>query len=142
MKFPRNSKLLRSPFETAPFAAVFFLLTMFLLLGALLPTPGLPLQLPFAAQLPGTDKPTAFLAVDAAGRYFFANQLVDGAKLERDLRGAAVRSPGPLTLVINADRRVTYGQLVEITLLARRAGITNAILATRPEDRGESSARP
>ena len=46
MKFPRNAKILRSPFEMAPFAAVFFLLVIFLLLGALLPTPGIPLQLP------------------------------------------------------------------------------------------------
>ena len=76
MKFPRNAKLLRSPFDMAPFAVVLFLLVIFLLLGALLPTPGLPLQLPLAAQLPGTDQPTVFMAVDESGRYFFANQMV------------------------------------------------------------------
>ena len=37
MKFPRNAKLLRSPFDVAPFAAVFFLMVIFLLLMALLP---------------------------------------------------------------------------------------------------------
>ena len=45
MKFPRNARLLRSPFDLAPFAAVFFLLVIFLLLGALLPVPGLRVQL-------------------------------------------------------------------------------------------------
>ena len=60
MKFPRNSKILRSPFEVAPFAAVLFLLVMFLLLGALLPVQGLRTQLtpPAADNLPGVDGPT------------------------------------------------------------------------------------
>ena len=46
MKFPRHSRLLRSSFDLAPFATVLFLLVMFLLLGAFLPTSGLPLRLP------------------------------------------------------------------------------------------------
>ena len=32
MKFPRNARLLRSPFDVAPFVAVFFLLLIFLML--------------------------------------------------------------------------------------------------------------
>ena len=32
MKFPRNARLLRSPFDVAPFVAVFFLLIIFLML--------------------------------------------------------------------------------------------------------------
>ena len=67
MKFPRNAKLLRSPFDVAPFAAVFFLLVIFLLLGALLPVPGLSLQLPKfdvnGEGLPGTDKPSVAVAM-------------------------------------------------------------------------------
>lgn len=142
MKFPRNAKLLRSPFEAAPFAAVFFLLLIFLLLGALLPTPGLPLQLPMAADLPGTDQPTECLAVDEYGRYFFANTNVTGGQLAVSLSQAAARSHEPLTLVINADQRVTYGQLVQISLLANQAGITNLLLATQPEDRPKAAPRP
>jgi biopolymer transport protein ExbD len=142
MKFPRNAKLLRSPFDAAPFAAVFFLLVFFLLVGALLPTPGLPLQLPVADKLPGTDQPTVFMAVDQYGRYFFANQIVNEAKLSQSLSNAAAGSREPLTLVINADQRVSYGQLVQITLLAWHAGITNALLATLPGDRGTAAPRP
>ena len=52
MKFPRHSRLLRSPFDMAPFAAVLFLLVIFLMLGALLPTSGLPLRLPVADDCP------------------------------------------------------------------------------------------
>jgi biopolymer transport protein ExbD len=132
MKFPRNTRLLRSPFDVAPFAAVFFLLVIFLMLAALLPTPGLPLQPPTAGDLPGTDKPTVAVAVDASGRFYFANQMVGEAALKNDLRDAVNSSHEPPVLVIHADKAVTYEQLAHLTLLARDMGITNALLATLP----------
>jgi len=132
MKFPRNSRLLRSPFDLAPFAAVFFLLVIFLMLGGLVPISGLPLQLPVADSLPGTDKPTVTVAVDASGRFYFANQIVTEDKLKSALNTAAQKSREPLTLVIQADKAVTYDQFIHLTLLAREAGIQNALLATLP----------
>ena len=134
MKFPRNSRLLRSPFDLAPFAAVLFLLVIFLMLGALVPVPGvnLSLQLPVAENLPGTDKPTVAVAVDANGRFYFANQIVNEDKLKSALKTAVQKSREPLTLVIQADKAVTYDQFIHLTLLAREAGIQNALLATLP----------
>jgi biopolymer transport protein ExbD len=132
MKFPRNARLLRSPFDVAPFAAVFFLLVIFLMLAALLPTPGLPLQPPTAGDLPGPDQPTVAVAVDSGGRFYFANQMVSEPQLELALHAAAKNSPEPLTLVIHADKTVTYDQLVRLTLLGRAAGITSVLLATLP----------
>ena len=134
MKFPRNIRLLRSPFDVAPFAAVFFILVIFLLLPALMPVPGLQMQLnpPVADNLPGTDKPSVSVAVSADGRFYFGNQIVSEAELTSSLSDAAKKSPGPLTLVIQADKSVSYDQLVHLTLLARDAGIQNALLATLP----------
>jgi biopolymer transport protein ExbD len=132
MKFPRNTRLLRNPFDIAPFAAVFFLLVIFLMLATLLPAPGIPLQLPGAENLPGTDRPTVSMAVDANDRLYFASQIVSEAQLKSALAAAARNSREPLTLVIQADRTVTYGQLVRLTLLARDAGIQHALLATMP----------
>ena len=132
MKFPRNSRLLRSSFDMAPFAAVLFLLVIFLMLGAFLPTSGLPLRLPVANDLPGTDQPTVAVAVDANGRFYFANQIVAEDKLKSALKTAAQKSRAPLTLVIRADKTVTYDQLIHLVLLARGAGIQNALLATLP----------
>lgn len=133
MKFPRHSRLLRGPFDMAPFAAVLFLLLIFLMLGTLMPVPGLrmSLQVPVADDLPGTDKLTIAVAVDAGGRFYFANQMVTEDKLKSDLKSAA-RKSSQITLVIHADKSVNYGQLVQLTLLAREAGITNALLATLP----------
>src|SRR5450432_2545211 len=99
MKFPRNTRLLRSPFDVAPFAAVFFLLVIFLMLAALLPTPGVPLRPPAAGDLPGTDKPRVGVAVTADGRYFFGNQLAGEKELASRLALAAKNVPEPLMLV-------------------------------------------
>jgi len=132
MKFPRNSRLLRGPFDMAPFAAVLFLLVIFLMLGALVPISGLPLRLPVADNLPGTDKPTVTVVVDANGRFYFANQIVNEDKLKSALKTAVQKSREPLTLVIQADKAVTYDQFIHLTLLARDAGIQNALLATLP----------
>ncbi len=140
MKFPRNTRLLRSPFEVAPFAAVFFLFAMFLMLAALMPPPGIPLQLPAGGDLPSVDKPTVAVAIDSAGRYFLANQLVAERQLKSGLATAAKRAGPSLTLVIEADKSVTYEQLAHLTLLASRAGIQHALLATMP--RPETSSQP
>jgi biopolymer transport protein ExbD len=134
MKFPRNTRLLRSPFDVAPFAAVFFLLVIFLMLGALLPVQGLHVELqpPTADDLPGTDKPSVAVAVDSSNRLYFANQIVNEAQLSYSLSNAAKNSREPLTLVIHADKSVTFEQLVRLTLLARDAGIRDVLLATLP----------
>jgi biopolymer transport protein ExbD len=134
MKFPRNVRILRSYFDMAPFAAVFFLLVIFLMFGAFIPIPGLPLQLqpPVADDLPGTDKPTVAVAIDSGGRFYFANQIVSEAQLNSSLSNTVKNSRAPLTLVIHADKSVTYEQLLNLTLLARANGIDSAMLATLP----------
>ena len=138
MKFPRNARLLRSPFDMASFAAVFFLLVIFMVLGGLVYTPGVRIEPPPADGLPGTDQPTVAVAVDASGRYYFANQIVGEEQLKDDLRDAIKKSREPLTLVIHADKAVTYQQLVRVTLLARDAGIYNIVFATLPRVIGAS----
>jgi biopolymer transport protein ExbD len=134
MKFPRNAKLLRSPFDMAPFAAVFFLLVLFLLLSALLPTPGLSLNLPGtgSSSLPGTDKPTVAVAIDSSGRIFFGSQMVTESQLTDQLRRAAANSRVPLTLIIQADQLISYGQVVRVALIANNAGINDQLLALQP----------
>jgi biopolymer transport protein ExbD len=134
MKFPRNIRLLRNPLDVAPFAAVLFLLVIFLLLGALLPVQGLRMQLqpPTANDLPGIDQPGVAVAVDSIGRFYFKNKIVTEAELRAGLINAVKGSREPLTLVVHADKTVTYDQLVRLTLLAREAGIQNALLATLP----------
>ena len=134
MKFPRHVRISRGQLDAAPFAAVFFLLVIFMMLGSLVYTPGahLELQLPQADGLPGTDKPTVSVAVDADGRLYYENQWIEETKLQGRLREAAKKSPEPLTLVVQADKSVSYERCLRLALLARDAGIEEALLATLP----------
>jgi biopolymer transport protein ExbD len=140
MKFPRDAKILRSHFDMAPFAAVFFLLLIFLLLSTLIPTPGIPLEPPTGDQLPGPDQPTVAMAVDARGNLYYDHDLVSEKKLATKLRVAAKAFRTPPTLIIHADKEVSYNTLAHLTLLARDRGITNCWLAVLPGT--EPAAKP
>ena len=132
MKFRRRARLPRTPFDVTAYAAVFFLMVMFLLLGTRRYTPGVKINLPAADDLPGTDQLTVTVAMDAGGRYFFDDQLIAEAALKVQLTNAAARSAEPLTLVIQADKAVRLENLMRLRLLARDAGIHDAMLATLP----------
>jgi biopolymer transport protein ExbD len=132
MKFPRNARIFRGQLDAAPFAIVFFLLLLFMMLAALEYTPGVHLRLPTADNLPGTDQPTLSVAVDASGRLFYKNQLVEESELRLQLRQAAANSGQPLTLLVEADEAVSYKTLIRLTMIARDAGINDAHLATLP----------
>ena len=65
MRFPHNTKIFRGQLDAAPFVGVFFLLIIFLLLNSgLVFTTGVRIRLPEGVNLPGTDQPTAVVAVD------------------------------------------------------------------------------
>ena len=132
MKFPRNAKILRSPFDIAPFAAVFFLLVIFVMLGGLMPVPGIPLDPPAVANLPGVDQPVVAVAVDSQGTLYYQNKMITEPELTNRLAAACAAAPEPPTLVIHADKQVTYWTLTHLVGLARTAGITNTLLATLP----------
>ncbi|PWU14226.1 MAG: hypothetical protein C5B50_17800 [Verrucomicrobia bacterium] len=133
MKFPRNARILRGQLDAAPLASVFFLLVLFVMLGSLVYTPGVTLNLPTADQLAGSDKPSIAVAVDAHGRLYFENQSVTNeAQLRERLRGAVKACPEPMVLLVQADKGASLESLLHVSLLARAAGITQASLATLP----------
>ncbi len=132
MKFPRNARIFRGQLEAAPFISMLFLLILFLLVGSLVYTPGVRLELPVADNLPGTDKPTVSVALDANGRLYFDSQLIAEENLKQRLKSAADNLPTPPTLLVQADEGVSYKMLIRLTLLAREAGITEALLVTLP----------
>jgi biopolymer transport protein ExbD len=132
MKFPRNARIFRGRLDVAPFATVFFLIAMFLLLSSMVYTPGVRLELPIADDLPGTERPSVAVALDGNGRLYFENALVSEKELRIRLRSAADRAGTPLTLVVQADKSATYEMLVRVALVAKEAGISDALLATLP----------
>jgi len=132
MKFPRNVRVLKGPPDYAAFACVCFLLVMFIMIGPVTYTSGLRVQLPVSGELPGTDRPALHLAVDAEGRLYFQNQEVTEGGLSLQLQTAVKQAGEPLTLVIEADKSVTIEQFTRLSMLARKAGIQDALQATLP----------
>jgi biopolymer transport protein ExbD len=132
MKFPRRTRLFRNPFDATAYAAVFFLMVIFVSLGSRLYTPGVQITLPSAADQPGTDQPTVTVAMDENGRYFFQNQIIEADALKKQLRAAVQQAPEPLTLVILMDKTVRFENVLRLQLLARDAGIAAALIATSP----------
>jgi biopolymer transport protein ExbD len=80
--------------------------------------------------------------MDASGRLFYENQLMEETQLLARLTETVKAAPEKPTLIVRADRAVSYENLVRLTLLARQAGIENAVLATLPRPFDKTPARP
>jgi len=132
MRFPVSVKPFRGQLDVAAFAGVFMLLLVFVLLASLVYTPGVNVNLPFAQDLPGTDRPTLEVAVDSSGRYYFQNQFITETALQARFREAATNNASPPTLVVLMDRETHYEIWLHLATLARDAGINDALLATSP----------
>ena len=133
MRFPHNVKIYRGQIDAAPFLGVFFLLIIFLLLNSsFVFTPGVPITLPEGVNLPGTDKPTAVVAIDSNGHFYFENQLCDEVRLKERLQTAVERSAEPVTLVVQADRDAKVETLARLGMMANSLGIRQVLQAVRP----------
>ncbi len=90
MKFPRNARIFQGRLDAAPFVSVLFLLVIFVVLGSLVYTPGIPvpLELPTADNFPGAEGRTVAVAIDAGGGLYYENQPISEAELKSRLEAA------------------------------------------------------
>src|SRR5947209_1558118 len=133
MKFPRNAKIFRGHLDAAPFAGVFFVLLMFLLLTSLVYTPGVHIRLPSSsAEVPGVAGPTLAVAMDKNGLFYFQNQPLGSNELRQRLTAEVKKYSEPPTLVMLADQDASRAMLIQLADLAATAGITNAMEGTLP----------
>jgi biopolymer transport protein ExbD len=140
VRFPRNTKVFRGQLDAGPYAGVFFLLVIFLLLNSsLVFTPGVRIELPEAANLPGPDTPIVAVAVDNSDQIYFDHQLITEVALREQLRAGVARTPS-LTLVVQGDKSASVGTLMRLAQMAREVGIKQAHIAARPPP--VSAARP
>jgi biopolymer transport protein ExbD len=133
MKFPRNARIFRGQLDAAPFASVFFLLVIFVLLGKYLYAPGIQVKLPDAGDmaLAGPQGPTISVAVTTNAIYF-ADQAISENDLSNQFKNARQKSSEPLTLILQVDEDVTEKEWTRLWALAQQAGITNLVHATFP----------
>lgn len=134
MRFPLRVRIFRGVLDPAPFLGLFMVLLMFLLFSSrLVSIPGVPIQLPETAPLPGPTEPVLVVAVDRHGQFYFEHQVCDPDTLRVRLSDRARQRTPPPTLVVEADRDVRYEVLVRLSVLAREAGLNQVLLATRPQ---------
>ena len=97
MRFPRQAKIFRGQLDPAPVAAVFFLLIAFVLLGSLLYTPGVLIELNNSAVAPGQA-----ISVSRKGEISFGGKTYLPADMEQ-LRADLQAMPGPKALTFRSD---------------------------------------
>lgn len=135
MKLPRNAKVFRGQLDVAPFMGVFLLMLLFIVLRQQITfVPGLSVALPEAVDLSGIQGPAVTVIMDREGQVFFDNQMLNPAQpaaLTDFLRKTIERTGTPVTMILQADRNVPFGDLTRLSLMAREAGIHDVILATR-----------
>jgi biopolymer transport protein ExbD len=135
VKHPRKLKPFTGRLDLAPFAGVFFLLVLFLLLQSpLAPAPGLRLELPVVElpSPPASTGPTLVVTVDRNGLVYFEHQVIRDNDLRERLAAKVKLSRDPLALLVQADESVRQAVVVRLAGLARQAGIREIVIATRP----------
>ncbi|RME96459.1 MAG: biopolymer transporter ExbD [Verrucomicrobia bacterium] len=136
MKYRRHLKPFTGRLDAAPWASLFFLLLTLLLFHTyLVPPPGVRIELPVVdtPALPAATHPWLAVAIDRVGRVYFESQVVTEEELGRRLAEKVRASEAPVTLLLQADRHVAQEVILRLHELARRAGVREVILATRPE---------
>jgi biopolymer transport protein ExbD len=133
MRFPRNAKIFRGQLDAAPFAGVFFLLALLLLMTSRLAfTPSVRIDLPVIGRdLPGIANSIAVVALDADGQMYFQNQVMTEPELLQRLRQAVQQSREPLTLVIQADGRARLESVEPLLAAAPELGFKDVSFLTR-----------
>jgi len=100
--------------------------------GIALKLPGARLELPDYAGFTGARNPVVVVGLNLNGQLFFQHQLVTEKVLQEKLAEAVARASEPLTLLLQADKNVPYGQITRLAEVAKRAGITDVYFATKP----------
>jgi biopolymer transport protein ExbD len=136
MRFPRNAKIFRGQMDFAPLAGVFFLLVVFVLLGSLIYTPGIPItkriHVPTASNFSAPGLSTVIVSVGLGGQLFYRNKILRSDELENELRAEVQKSKDPIALMLVVDEAVANGLVVRLRDLALRAGITEIWQEVRP----------
>lgn len=116
----------------APFIDMVFLLLIFFMVTYQFDVAsGVLIQLPkIAGKSSHGDKEKATLVIDKAGQVYLKGERLDMRALENKLRFMG-REIGVFSVVIQADKSVSHGSVVEVMDVARAAGVNSIIIAAQ-----------
>lgn len=120
-----------APLDAVPFLNLILLLFLFHIASApFVLQPGIRVDLPSTAFTDGLPYDSLVVTVSQEGMVFFNDRRTTMGGLRADFAKAA-HGRDDVSLIIEADGRVSHATLVNIYNLAAQAGIHNVSLATR-----------
>ena len=108
---------------------IFLLLIFFLVTSTFSEQPSLKIDLPRATSSGSGHKEDLVLAVSRNGNLYLDQRQVTRSELP-GLLAAAARNQSDSSLVLRADREVTYGLIVELMDISRLAGLEKIVALT------------
>ena len=112
---------------------VFLLLIFFMLTSHFNVASGVPIRLPKVAQKAyDSDVRKIILVIDSKGQTYLKGELTDVKNLGPNLK-SLVEKEGLVHLLLEADKNVSHGKVVQVMDLAKRAGVSSIIIAAKWE---------
>ena len=135
MKIPRRQRK-RTRIEIIPMIDTMFFLLVFFMVATLSMTMqrGIPVNLPHAATAQEELHQVVTLTVTREGQLFF-DKAPMASPADAAARLARWKATGTdVFVVINADRAVEHGRVVDLMDAVRQAGVTRIAVAVRPRE--------
>jgi len=114
---------------TALIDIVFLLLIFFMLTSHFQISSGIPISLPKVTQkLYNSEQHKINLVIDRQGRTYLKGERINIKELGSQFQ-SLVRETGRVHLILEADKEVRHGRVVEVMDLAKSAGVSSIIIA-------------
>jgi biopolymer transport protein ExbD len=133
MRLPRKYRK-KARIEIIPMIDTMFFLLVFFMVATLSMTVqrGISVNLPHAASARDEIKQVVTLTLTKEGKLFFDKEEL-ASPAEAALRLASKNNAdGQVSVVINADRAVEHGRVIDLMDAVRQAGVTRIAVAVRP----------
>jgi biopolymer transport protein ExbD len=133
MRLPRTTRK-KPRIEIIPMIDTMFFLLVFFMVATLSMTVqrGLPVNLPHAASARDEIKQVITLTLTKEGKLYFDKEEL-ASPAEAALRLASQIKPDTqVSVVINADRAVEHGRVIDLMDAVRQVGVTRIAVAVRP----------
>jgi biopolymer transport protein ExbD len=109
--------------------ASLLVLAFFLAVSPFVLQPGINISLPESPFTGGARFDTMVLSISRGGWFYFNDERLDAERLGMAMKQEAIQNPG-VPLIIEADKDVAHGKVVEAWNLAMQAGIREVSIAT------------
>src|SRR5688572_28409207 len=143
MRFARNTKIFRGGVDAAPFAGVFFLVVLFVMLFySNVFFPGVPIKL--VDQEGAPEMETRSAKVLASGEIEFLGVSYDLGRLKTELQSRSQKGTLPRRILIKTEPKTDASLAAEVENLLKGAGIDLKLPGTRmelPNDAGFPGAQ-